>query len=464
MSEPLVCPSVLSFPPVPPVSAVQAAVSASECTGAQAGLSGRDQIRLMMEALVSHGGSATMAVLYDAVERGMSPHKLSSTGRAAVRCYMNRTCVHDGLVEAVTVARQTATWRITPKGIALVQPVAVPMPRPRTFAGDLLRALGKLSGHTLKALPALDAIRAILEEAGHDPDNLPHGWGDATSNGRPKIHESLRWQARSMSTLVCFPERGHWALTPLGLERAAKLNGVSLMPQAMVPPVKKKTTGPNVTSKWFTKHLTPAKGEAESELMRMMKGALIKHLPLSARRDLIEDHIQNFMVRVIRRDSFATMIASGEEIPYSKVASYCVNSGRSDARDMGTEPVCREMMGARTDKERHQAAEEDTDLMDGPMIPLDTDGNVALPSELPPVQEENADFETVWNRIVGTVQDHKPGAWERYTNLLRLKALGYTTKEIAKQEGVSRHRAAKMLANARQILRDTFDESVFATV
>lgn len=461
MSEPLVCPSVLSYSPV---SAVPVVDSASECTGAQAGLSGRDQIRLMMEALVSHGGSATMAVLYEAVEKGMIPHKLSNTGRAAVRCYMNRTCVHDGLVEAVTVARQTAVWKITSKGIALVAPNPIPMPRPRTFAGDLLRALGKLSGHSLKPMPSLDAIRAILEEAGHDPDNLPLGWGDTTSNGRPKIHESLRWQARSMSTLVCFPERGHWALTALGLEKAAKLNGVALHPQSLVPQVKKKPAGPNVTSKWFTKHLTPARGESESELMRMMKGALIKHLPLSARRDLIEDHIQNFMVRVIRRDAFATMIASGEEIPYSKVASYCVNSGRSDARDMGTEPVCREMMGARTDKERHMAADENSDLMDGPAIPLDTDGNIAVPSEVLPVQEENADFDTVWNRIVNTVQDHKPGAWERYTNLLRLKALGYTTKEIAKQEGVSRHRAAKMIANARQILRDTFEESVFATV
>jgi hypothetical protein len=69
--------------------------------------------------------------------------------------------------------------------------------------------------------------------------------------------------------------------------------------------------------------------------------------------------------------------------------------------------------------------------------------------------EDLLDFEKVWNKIVAVVQAHKPGAWSRYTNIAMMRIEGYTTDEIAAHEQVSRHRAAKMLATVRNIIRSS---------
>ena len=53
------------------------------------------------------------------------------------------------------------------------------------------------------------------------------------------------------------------------------------------------------------------------------------------------------------------------------------------------------------------------------------------------------------------VKKYKPGAWERYVHLLMLKAQGFSTQEIAEQEGVNCHRAAKMISTVRQMLKNS---------
>lgn len=352
---------------------------------------------------------------------------------------------------------ETGLWGLTEAGVTLAKKLTpVPLPRPLTFSEPLLRALGKLSGHSQAQMPRIDAMRAVITESGHNPDSAPLGWMYLAPNGQPKLYEALRWLARSMSTLVDTSIRGQWSLTMLGLERAAKLNGVTLLRQ--VKPEVKTSTGPNVTSQWFSTHLTPPRGRSESVLMGMMKMALAKHLPISSQRGLVEDHIQNFMVRVIRRDSFALVLAEGEEIPYSKVTYYCVNSGRTDVRDMGTEPVCREMMGARTDHERQVRREQGFGftLDDGRGPQRDTDGSHILPNMTVVQDMENGvDFESLWGQIVEAVRVAKPAAWPRYSGILKMKFEGFSTQEIAEKEGVSLCRAAKMIATARQIVRDS---------
>lgn len=430
-----------------------------ECTGAQAGLSGTQQIRLMLLALVANNGMASMAVLYEAINQVIAPRRLSNMGKAALRSYMNRNCLQKGWVEADTKPRQAALWRLTPKGQALVAPV--PRDRPRTFAAPMLRALGKLSGHTLNPVDRHEVVRATLREAGYDPNNLPVGWDTPSSNGQPQILEALRSLARSMSTLITRTMRNSWSLTPAGLERAAKYNGITLATIPTPPPEPVKKAGPNVTAQWFTKHLTPSKGESDSELMRMMRGALMRHMPLSVRRGLIEDHIQNFIVRVIHRDSFAQVLASGEEVPYSKVASYCVNSGRSDARDMGTDPVCREMMGARTDKERRMKIEEPSEVTVQPVTPtnparyLDTNGSLMDMAEETTTVDPDQNFEMIWRRVEDVIQKRNPRAWEMYGQILHMKIAGFSTSEIAIQAKVTRTQASKMVQDARQMVRES---------
>jgi len=356
---------------------------------------------------------------------------------------------------------QKALWGLADAGVARALDLAAPKPLPqsRTFAEPMLRAMGKLSGHTQEPATRQMVMEATLQEAGYNPRRPPRGWMDPSSNNKPKIHEVLRWVARSMSTLITMPARGMWALTPLGLAKAAQYNSVTLAPEVLVPVVQEQPTGPNATAQWLAQHLRPAKNGKDSELMCLMRGALIRHLPVSSRHGMIDDHIQNFMVRVIHRDSFAPALAAGDGIPYSKVASYCVNSGRTDARTMGTEPVCREFMGARTDKERHtpdDVADENFFMPDNNAMKdvYDTDGNLAVQvteyAEGHP--SDSQAYDDLWGKIEAVIQERKPGAWERYTHMLKMKADGFSTQEIADKEGVSRPRAAKMLATVRQFV------------
>ena len=405
-------------------------------------------------------GPAKMQALYRGVEASMSGRTLSPNGKAAIRSYINRTCQQRGLVQAETRARQEALWHITPKGLLLLHP-NVPIPKARIFASPLLRALGALTDHSLSALPRTKVMPEVLRLAGYDPANLPANWEVQSSNKQTKIHETLRWVARSMDTLITSPGRGQWALTPAGLDKAALLNGVTLAPDAKVVSPASKSTTPNATSKWFTKNLRPGPGGTESALMSSMRKAVRRNLPLSDKRDIIDDHIHTFILRAVRRDSFAKRLAEGQTIPYSKVAAYCVNSGRSDARDMGTEPICREMMGARTDTERKALSQQDQNTRNRSTRNLNR--VIQIPTKSPSFMTESlADerdleaglkFESLWGEVVERVQKCKPGAWERYANLLLLKAQGYTTAEIARKEDVSCHRAAKMLAQARAMVR-----------
>jgi len=309
---------------------------------------------MVLATLIANGGSATMAAFYAAVNAAMAPHSLSSNGRAGLRCYVNRNCLKNGLVEADRKARHAALWQITAKGRARVAP-------------------------KLSLVPPLPPT----------PD----------------------------------PEH----------------------------------TEPNETAVWLGEHMAPSRGESESDLYRMMRAALYKRLPLSANTGQVEDHIQNYMVRAIHRNALRKLLATGRKVPYSKVIAYCVNSGRSDARNMGKEPICREMFGARTEKERREMAQHGDDVAFGEPTSsvLDTDGNL-VPQEdsLPSTNETGSDFDRVWQQIENVVHDHKPRAWERYAGILAMRARGFTTRDIAAVENVSRNRAASMLAEARRCVRD----------
>jgi hypothetical protein len=537
-----------------------------------------------METLVAGGGSSTMAQFYKAVEAAMAPYRLSAIGKAALRCYVNRNCVKEGLITATTVARQMATWHITPKGQALVVPPTLvvvptpppyvdpprpaqlrdpllkvlgkatkftagvfveftsilddvvreagfdpdllpagwdraarsnggqgagidrnityafrnayrnctpaltmrgpkmglwgltshgvqfiqgllprPVPQPRTLHQPILKVMGVLSGHTAgKALGQYLVLNALLVEIGVDPNHQPEGWGDKCPNGQGKMFEALRAAVTAMrkrtDPLLDQPARSQWSLTEEGEAQARTLNrmppSVAVVPQE-APKAKPVRTGPNLTSKWLSKHLTPPRGHHESQLYAMMRSALTKRLPVSANASMIEDHIQNFMLRAIRRDAFAKVLADGCDLPYSKVVAYSVNSGRTDARDMGTEPVCRELYGARTAKERREmTTEERTGPVPSATVVYDTDENFVPPENTTTI-DDGTDFDRLWNQIENAVEDKKPQAWERYAGILAMKAKGFTTQEIADAEGVGRNRAASMLAEARRCVRES---------
>lgn len=373
-------------------------------------------------------------------------------------------------------------WGLTDAGVSFastLQPVPKPrpLPRPKMFYEPLLRVLGKLSDHRPEvSFSHDDVIDLVMRDIGVDPNNLPHGWDERGSNRQIKALDRVRWAVKSMKgakdPLIGQPNRGQWCLTPAGVEAARALNGVTKDAEGCGqgssgggsdepvegPEESFKSGGANETAGWLGQHAS-----ANGDLYKMARAALARRLPVSASSQMLDDHIQNWMMRAIERNALAKLIAA-EKVPYSKVVAYIVNSGRTDARDMGTDALCREMFGARTEKERKEVRErrdegrdvqfEDCAVSRG----QDTDGNIIGPEGSTSLDDEALDFDLVWRQIETVVQDRKPQAWQRYANILSMKAQEYSTREIAKAEGVSRNRAASMLAEARRCVRESYED------
>jgi hypothetical protein len=89
---------------------------ARKTTGFDAGLSGDDQIRLVLQRIVDRGGEAEMADLYAAVEDRLGPMglTLSDQGRASLRFFVNNVAVKAGYLHPHD--RTNPGWRITAEG------------------------------------------------------------------------------------------------------------------------------------------------------------------------------------------------------------------------------------------------------------------------------------------------------------------------------------------------------------
>ena len=352
--------------------------------------------------------------------------------------------------------------------------VATPSPFPSQLQDPLLIVLDRVTNQTPNVfVQRTSLLDDIIREAGFDPANLPPNW-DRTKRlgGGAGIDRNIA-QAfhyahvrRNPPLTVNGSARGQWGITEAGIQAVREMKGLPVVPAPSTPPggsqrpatpPKRGTpaSAPNETAEWLAEHLA---GGTTGRLYRTMRAALSRRLPVSAAAHLLEDHIQNFMLRAIRRNAFRKLLADGGSVPYSKVVAYCVNSGRTDARDMGTEPICREMLGARTERERREKREanNEDELIDDRSRAWDTDGNILVPDDGQSNDSNDIDFDLVWKQIENIVHEEKPNAWERYSGIIAMKANGLTTKEIARAEGVSRNRAASMLAEARRVVRSGF--------
>lgn len=306
----------------------------------------------------------------------------------------------------------------------------------------LLKALAEASNHQPHVYVPCKPIVVLLAEA---------------REYRPPIlafREMLKGDTPLVATGT---ERTLWGLTEAGLALVSEMTAEE---PCEAPTGEQAGSEPNATSLWLTEHLRPLPGETESRLYRKMRSRLARHLPVSAGRQMLDDHIQEFLCRVIRRDSFAKHIEGGKSLPYSKVVSWCANSGRTDARNMGTDALTRTMYGALTEKERREMAERGDDekvrIEDAPKM-QDTDGNFIADDAVVTMDgfDFDHDFEAVWGRVERAVSRRvEKAAAARYVNILSMKLRDMSSAEIAKAEGVSDYRAAALVAKARRCVRE----------
>ena len=338
-------------------------------------------------------------------------------------------------------------------------------PSPRHFHSAILKVLGKAvrPGQVVYYDTVLDPI---IKVAGFDPENLAQ-YGDPAKGWRKEgrcsppgfyrqIHIAVRYLSQSPKCKVKLcrfgDRRGWWGLTKEGSHQAAALNG------------------PNITALHLENMFREVGGMQHSALYRILFAAIGRKLPVSQRADLVEDHIQQCVMLLIARDALRNRIEKGLSITPSAIAAFAINSAINDCRDMARNPICRELYGARTDKERktRQKVEwggEHTScplLSDTPANWNNENANSTLMvdvAEVPDVTiDEWLDFEAVFLEMQDAIQDRKPLAWQRYSGIVRMKVEGATTKDICVEEGVSRHRAATILAETRRVLREARHE------
>jgi DNA-directed RNA polymerase specialized sigma24 family protein len=292
-------------------------------------------------------------------------------------------------------------------------------------------------------------------------------------------------------------KRGHYALTPLGLEEAKGIEVENRVEEILsatgrvledldeneIFQLHDRVTGDfeaelrskrdrNITAEWLGEKFKAPGGAAKSELYKLMVRSVASKLPVSAASQYVEDHVQECLLRLIHRDSLRERILAGENITPSHLATYAVRSACSDIRSMGTNPVCREIYGARTETERLKAKAEGTDngrrwKIKDPRVSFqkDEDGISALveiADEAGLAVEDVQAFGIFWARMENMLKWRVPGAWPRYAKILRMKLEGGTTKEIAKELGVSSSRTTTMMSVARKILREARDQGFFA--
>jgi hypothetical protein len=127
---------------------------------------------------------------------------------------------------------------------------------------------------------------------------------------------------------------------------------------------------------------------------------------------------------------------------------------------MGTEPVTREIYGARTMRELVRGVPPPS-TPDCRQITWRTDpeGDSA---EFDLIDDSYSQerllrhqaFEQFFVKAEEIIRQNKPKAWARYLRVLQWKAEGYTTREIANKEKVSPCRAGALVTKLRQCLRE----------
>lgn len=212
----------------------------------------------------------------------------------------------------------------------------------------------------------------------------------------------------------------------------------------------------NVTSKFLNRRIR-ATGGLRGVFMTTLKNAVINRLPVSSTVGMVDDHVQNCFMRLIARDSLRDRLAAGHKITDQQIAMFAVRAGYTDIRDSGTNPVNRELFGARTEREREKGvvtmpitdprivwASPDSGEAPGTWIDIaDTAAN----------QEDAVQFSQIWKRLEDTIRKHKPNVANRYLGILHAKVEGNTVKDIAEDENVSDFRATAMMSEIRRVLR-----------
>lgn len=338
------------------------------------------------------------------------------------------------------------------------------LPVPLDFRPALLQILGRLTNFRPSVfVDRREITTEVIRASGYDPDHLDQygdpalGWrrgGTLAPEGFDrKVQRAFLngYQKRPGSPLTVSGGDYRWGLTELGVEEGFRHYCLH-----------DRSDPRNATSRYLDRRLKETKGG----LLRLMNSAVATNLPICAVTGQVEDHVHTCFTRLIVRDALRGRIESGGLITDEMLATFAVRSGYTDIRNAGTEPVTRELYGTRTARERAKG------LSVGPLsdqrlvwdVERDPDHWVDVADTDSPLTAEAAEtrlyYEQLWETVEEIVTGKKPVAGRRYTGMIRQRAEDFMVGEIAQREGVSKHRAASMLAEVRRVLHEADAEGL----
>jgi hypothetical protein len=276
------------------------------------------------------------------------------------------------------------------------------------------------------------------------------------------FHASYSKAHGGFMTVAGTPKK--WALTEAGVERAKQIDKRL---------IRKMGGTPNFTGIWLGQQLQAYGGMQASSLFKALASAIASKCPVSKSSGQVEDHVSEFILRQIHRDSLRDRIMAGKTPSVSHLCSYAVRSAFTDARNSGTNPVCRALYGARTETERRKAAESGEDTKRWSYNDTNvtyTKGDNGMTQILDIVVNDDEEiydrlyFNDIWKGVMSTLQKGKPKVFKRYAEVLEIKSRGFGTDEVACAMGVSKSRASSMIAEARRVVREARDEGLLDNV
>lgn len=328
----------------------------------------------------------------------------------------------------------------------------------------------------------------VLRLSGFDPskpDSLPIKlWGSSPVGMYKQVSYSVKMKAeawydhRPHSTLAFY--RGAFtddvALTENGVASAVKVHDFFNVPQPKTDchgnvlidpktgdPIMERPYG-NVTSVWLD-------AKCREGLIEKMVDRLMQDPELGPEKATghILDHVQEYLSISIRRDAFRAWLERGDAPRIGQLCTWAKRKAISTFRKRSRDAHGRETFGALTKRERDEGAPLIETMQVSPYSvaitgedteesPLETNRVIVDPLTAQ-IMQHTVHGEIGMQRVHDAIRRMKSGNPDRFVALFDLMAAGHTVAEIGEEMGVSRNRAANLMAALRTAIREAECES-----
>ena len=350
------------------------------------------------------------------------------------------------------------------------------------FYLPLLHVLATLTKYKANvAVDMDDVIQKVIDLTEVSPDDYGQ-----ESSGRPWVRRWITWAFRNHQAkpeyerkfnkgqpgTTTSPGRRKWALTPAGVQMARTIR------KDFIPKL-------NTTAEWLGNQLATTKLEKKLHLHLSQK------LAISASSQRIADHVQDYFMDVVARDTFGQYIKAGKPPTHRMICGWAAKMAFSTCRKDGQDAHMRGLYGSQTARDREEnnprspasftmpdsaqvvtLSEDDkgrvrsyigVDVFSGPML------DVVDPSSMHMEDAVIGDLalDYTMNRLSEILDEAKPGADGRYAEeILEAYRLGYSTRDLAAApsennplgQDVSINRASALWGEMRRTLRDAVEE------